>query len=86
VFHEHVQYVSSEVHIECFKAKDFNISVLIQGQETKFRNFNGNNWCDKRNSTRNVCLDDVYNGKDMCCRYSAVGLFRKIKLNKYFSH
>ena len=56
--HEHVQYVSSEAHIECFKAKDFNIPVLIQGQETKFRNFNGNNWCDKRNTTRKVCSDD----------------------------
>jgi hypothetical protein len=29
-----VQYVSSEVYIECLKAKVFNISVLIQGQET----------------------------------------------------
>jgi len=58
VSHEHVQHVSSDVHIECFKAKDFNISVLIQGKETKFRNFNENNWCDKRNTTRKVCSDD----------------------------
>ena len=49
VSHEHVQYASREVHIECFEVKDFSISVRIQGQETKFRNFNGNNWCDKRN-------------------------------------
>ena len=34
VSHENVQYVSNEVCIECFIAKDLNISVLIQGQET----------------------------------------------------
>lgn len=33
VSHEHVQYVYSEVHIACFKGMDFNISLLIQGQE-----------------------------------------------------
>jgi hypothetical protein len=49
-----VQYVSCEVHTECFKAKDFNISVLIPGQETKFRNLKGNDWCDKGNGTIKV--------------------------------
>ena len=58
VSREHAQYVFSEVHIECFEAKHFNISLQIQGQETKFRNFNGNNWCDKSNTTRKVCSDD----------------------------